>query len=329
MARWPEARWRVYGLGPEADVPVETERRAWAAPVFSWREHLAAAPAGWAEADLRWVPHFNVTRDTRGPLAVTVHDVLPLVETTGWRERLRARVAGVYFLRVRRRAAVVFCPSRFSADGVAAAGGVAADRVRVTPLAAGGVRAEAAARERVWLYVGNVKPHKGLGVLLEALARPELRALPHRLVIVGRRDGFLHGASADLARAAEALGDRVEWAGRVSEAELAAWYARAEALVLPSRHEGFGLPVLEAMAAGCPVVAADAGALPEVGGAAAIYCPAREPAAWAEALAGLAAAPAERARLAEAGRERAREFSWDRTAELTVAGLREALEGRS
>lgn len=330
VAVWPEARWRVFGAGDEMRTIAGVEWRSWATPVFSWREHVAAAPDGWAEADLRWVPHFNVTRDTRGPLAVTIHDVLPLVDAAGWRERARAWVARRYFARVRRRAAVVFCPSRFSAEGAAERAGVERSRIWVSPLA--GTRGDNAtggitARERVWLYVGNVKPHKGLGVLLEALARPELQALPHRLVIVGRRDGFLHGASPSLARAAEAMGDRVNWAGRVSDEELASWYARAEALVLPSRHEGFGLPVLEAMAAGCPVVAADAGSLPEVGGAAAIYCAATDAAAWARTLAALARDAEERTKRAGQGRARAAEFSWENTARLTVGGLRAALEG--
>ena len=100
--------------------------------------------------------------------------------------------------------------------------------------------------------------------------------------------------------------------GRVSDAELAAAYGRADALVFPSRHEGFGFPVLEAMAAGCPVVCSNVTSLPEVGGAAARYFGPDDPGAAAEHLRALRPAPAARAGGGGAGRRQAAAFSWER-----------------
>ena len=99
----------------------------------------------------------------------------------------------------------------------------------------------------------------------------------------------------------------------------------AVAVLVPSRKEGFGLPVLEAMAAGVPALASDTPALREVGGDAATYLPPGDPGAWADAISAAAAAsPAERAERGRAGRERAASFTWERTAGGLLDAYREA-----
>ena len=113
---------------------------------------------------------------------------------------------------------------------------------------------------------------------------------------------------------------RVDFRGHVERDELAALYRGAQLLVFPSRYEGFGLPVLEAMASGTPVVATRAGAVPEVAGDAAVLVDPGDPAALA---AGMERALAERERLAAAGLERARMFSWAETARRTLEVYRE------
>jgi glycosyltransferase involved in cell wall biosynthesis len=327
VAAWPEARWRWCGFARDADALPEGERVVWELPVYHWREHFKAAPEAWRSAEMRWVPHYNVSADTCGLLVVTVHDILPLVETQGIRGQLRAWVAQRYFDRVRRNATKVVCPSWFSADGLARMVGVQPERIGVTPLGVSDVFMGGGeqAREKVWLFVGNVKPHKGLATLLKALGNQAVAATGRRVVIVGRREGFFTAAP-ELGILADRLGERVQWAGVVSEAELRGWYACAEALVLPSVHEGFGLPVLEAMAAGCPVIAAAAGALPEVGGEAAWCFQPGDADGLAVKLCELAGSPEKRAAMAAAGRERAAGFTWERTASLTVAVLRRAWE---
>ena len=108
----------------------------------------------------------------------------------------------------------------------------------------------------------------------------------------------------------------VEWLGRVDDATLHALYAGAACLAIPSLDEGFGLPAVEAMAVGCPVVAARAGALPEVCGDAAVLV---DPLEVASIAAGLAEAIARADELAVRGRERAARFTWERSAELLVS----------
>jgi glycosyltransferase involved in cell wall biosynthesis len=168
-----------------------------------------------------------------------------------------------------------------------------------------------------------VKPNKNLALLLEAFAMVMDR-LPYRLVVAGRLHGFGTGDDAVLRRAAD-LGDRVRFAGEVSDAELQRLYAGAAALVLPSLYEGFGLPMLEAMKLGCPVLSSTAGSLPEVGGDAAMYFDPH----LVEELVGCLLQVENRATmdaLRMLGRERVKMFSFVRCAEQTAAVMNRVME---
>jgi len=168
------------------------------------------------------------------------------------------------------------------------------------------------------LVVGALQPRKEPEAAIEALALLGNGDL--RLVFAGPDRGARAGAE----RAAERAGlqGRVDFRGYVPQEELAALYRGAACLVFPSRYEGFGLPVLEAMASGTPVVATSAGALPEVAGDAAILVDERDPAALAG---GIERALADRDRLVAAGLERAKLYSWTETARRTLAVYRELL----
>ena len=119
------------------------------------------------------------------------------------------------------------------------------------------------------------------------------------------------------------LGPALRELGRVPDSELRALYASATVFAFPSLHEGFGLPVLEAMVAGVPVVASDIPAIREVAGDAAVLVPPGDADAWAEALSRVLESPTLQAELAGAGRRRAAVFSWARTAEATLGVYRE------
>jgi glycosyltransferase involved in cell wall biosynthesis len=185
------------------------------------------------------------------------------------------------------------------------------------------VRARYCLPPRFVLTVGSIHPRKNLVRLIDAFAaiRPDLGDVG--LVFVGR-DGW---GAAEVHARARMLGDAVRFLDFADSADMPALYTAAEALAFPSLHEGFGLPAVEAMACGTPVVAAEASSLPEVVGDAGILAPPADTAALASALRAVLTDADLRARLRAAGLSRAAGFTWERCADGVSAVLAEALGG--
>jgi glycosyltransferase involved in cell wall biosynthesis len=173
------------------------------------------------------------------------------------------------------------------------------------------------------LAVGNRMPHKNFPLLLEALALIPAASRPHLSVTGSHGDDPLTSLVASLG-----LEAWVSLRGWLSADELDGLYAESSLIVFPTLFEGFGLPVLEAMSRGCPVVCSDIPVLHEVAGDAAVYVAPQDAAGLAATISRLLDDPAELARLSGLGRERARTFSWARTARQTVASFQRALAER-
>ncbi len=172
------------------------------------------------------------------------------------------------------------------------------------------------------LSVSTIHPHKNWSRWLEAYRQLVAEGYPHHLVIAGLQGKY----SQELARLIEAggLAERVHATGWLPRRELLALFRFAGALVFPSTFEGFGMPLLEAMAAGIPVACSDIPALREAAGEAALFFDPQSPDAIAAAVRRLLADADLRRRLIERGRENAANFSWTRAAEQTLAALRKA-----
>jgi glycosyltransferase involved in cell wall biosynthesis len=182
--------------------------------------------------------------------------------------------------------------------------------------------------EHFVLFLGTLEPRKNIPTLIRAFADAKKRAkLPHQLIIAGGR-GWMDDA---IPRTIEKMGMRreVRLAGFVPQSELRYWYQAADAFVYPSQYEGFGIPPLEALAAGTPVVTTNVSSLPEAVGNAALLVEPRNEQALADAIGRILNDSALRERLHAEGISRAREFTWTRAAELTAQTYRRALRGES
>ena len=301
--------------------------------VAAWERGAGPAPRN---ADLVHAPTLLAPPRSGVPLVVTLHDTVPwtMPETltprgAAWHRRAAERAA--------RAAARVVVPTAAVADelrGVLPQ--LAADRVVVvgegvapvlaTPPADADARAARLGLppEGYLLSLATLEPRKGLDVLLAALAAPGAPGLP--LLVVGQPGWGGVDPATEAARLGLPAG-RVRVLGRLPDADLAVVLHRATVLAAPSRAEGFGLPALEAMAAGVPVVISDAPALVEVTGGAAVVVPRGEPAALAGALGKIVEDPEFRQHLVTVGRRRATEFSWEATGRRLWAVYEEVVSG--
>jgi len=223
-----------------------------------------------------------------------------------------------------RSAERIICPSQFTRDDLCARYGVDAAKVRVIPLAPAlplATAANATTATPYLLAIGDLRAKKNLGTLVAAFRRLRsgASAVPHRLVLAG-----VDAGEGERLRAL-AGGEPVQITGYVTDSRLDVLIRGADLVVHPSRYEGFGLVLLEAMTRGTPVAAARATALPETGGDAAAYFDPADADDIATVVGSLLHTPPIRAELARRGRERAAEFSWERTARETAAVYRELL----
>jgi glycosyltransferase involved in cell wall biosynthesis len=171
------------------------------------------------------------------------------------------------------------------------------------------VATQAAAGPNTILVVGSPAPHKNVGLLLGMADK--LAALGLRVTVVGASDPRIFGAAADISPDAS----NITWLGRVTDNELAALYKDSLCLAFPSFVEGFGIPAVEAMAWGCPVITSDRTALPETCGDAALYASPEDGATWLEQFKTLQKDSALRTAMIERGKRQAAKFSWRRSAE--------------
>lgn len=332
--------WELATVAPPAPVVVPLPR-----PVLYDAWHLLGVPTPWAlapalrDVDLVHAPSLAVPPTGDKPLVVTAHDAAPLVMPEAFTRR------GRWFHRrgfdaLERRAALVIAVSEAAKAEIEAHTRIDAARIRVVP---NGVDLDRASDEDVAdvrarcglddvpyvLWAGVRQPRKNLPVLLDAFANLSAARAPNRpgprLVLAGPHGWADDGSDARIDR----LGDRVRVLGPVAPADLRALYAGADVFTLPSRHEGFGLPLLEAMAQGTPTIAADIPALREVGGEVSTFVGVDDVDGWTRAIDGAlqSGTTVDRAAHSATARARAAEFSWRRCVERTRGVYLEAVSG--
>jgi glycosyltransferase involved in cell wall biosynthesis len=318
-----DARYVLYARKPWGSL--DPERFAWrhvGLPDPLW--HVVAAARASREVDvLLSTNSYLTTWFTRCPTAVVVHDLVPFVDRANAKSSA-ARIEQATIRPALRRAAALLCVSGATRDDLVRLFPRTAAKVTTIPEAADeafaapvAVPGHPSVDAPYVLAVGTLEPRKNLERLIDAWSRlSEADRRGHVLAIVGPTGWD----AAPILAAARDQGARL--LGRVSEDELRALYAGASVFAYPSLYEGFGLPVLEAMAAGAPVLTSSVSSLPEVAGGAALLVDPRDPDAIADGLRRLLGDGALTAELRARGRARAAEFSWERTARETLALLR-------
>ena len=287
-----------------------------------------------AAVDIIHAPSYTAPWWSPVPVVVTVHDVSYELHPE-WYPYRRDWLRRAFYRRSAQGATHILTVSRFSAAEIAGAYRITPERITVTPLCVdeafapgepeAAIDLPPAVATPYLLHVGDLHERRNLAMLVEALlaARRHFGALPAlSLVLVGVDLGIAEGLRLLATRSGAA--DAVVYLGSVGEQQLRALYRDSIAFVYPSLYEGFGLPLLEAMSSGTPVIASSAAAIPEVVGDAGLLLDPLDRQAWTQAIVDVVNDEHRRARMRSAGLSRAAEFTWRRTATLTLDAYRRA-----
>ncbi len=319
---------------PVSPGPNAGSRRAAAHP-FGLRGALELGSLVRAVApDVVHCAHFPTPMPVRTPLVVTLHDLIPLVVDGVLPSASKRVVYRWWNSRAARRADRIIVPSQATAEDVTRLFADSRHKVAVIPEAvddfssgpigpAPGAAAESVGRPYL-LSMGNTKPHKDLPTLLRAFCRLARSDPDLHLILVGTQPpGYLRAV---LEGTPDEIQARVLFTGPVDDNGLRALYAGALTFVFPSVHEGFGLPPLEAMALGTPVVCSNASSLPEVVGDAALLFAGGDVEGLVTALESVIRDQAVRQGLSQAAREYVAHFTWEHSAAMTVAVYGDAVQ---
>jgi glycosyltransferase involved in cell wall biosynthesis len=311
------------------------------APVrIAWEQLVMPLAAARLDLDLLFCPVNVRPILSPCPTVITIHDVIFLRYPRAFRPLKRLYLAALTGWSARHAAHVVTVSEATRQDVITL---LRVDPRRVTTVHNGvgaqfaplSAEKKAAFRRsknlngRTVLYIGTIEPRKNITTLLEAFSRlthnPDLDDVT--LLIGGSKGWYYDEIFATAERLGLTAGGRVRWLDRVPDEDLPLWYNIANVCAYPSLYEGFGLPPLEAMACGTPVVASNTSALPEVVGTAGILLDPNDVRAWTNALTKVLGDPDVARSMSEAGLKQASGFSWERTAAETLAIL-EAVAAR-
>ena len=282
--------------------------------------------------DVIHAPAYTAPWLASAPVVVTIHDV-SYERQPQWYPYRRDWARRAFYRRSALSAAHILTVSRFSASEISAAYGIGADHISVTPLGVDEIFTRGDALVPIvlpstvpapyLLHVGDVHERRNLPMIVEALVDVRRRcgaAAALGLVLVGEDRRGLDAVRA--VAAAAGVSAAVVHFPSVTEHQLAQLYRGATAFVYPSLYEGFGLPLIEAMASGTPVLASTAASIPEVVGSAGLLLDPADSSAWADAIASVVNDSSRREGMRHAGLARAADFTWRRTAMLTLEAYR-------
>ncbi len=303
------------------------------APIYSISEQILL-PLKIKALPIFHAPHYNAPLFYRGKLIVTVQDIIHIKFSEYLPSRKAYRYAKYMYRRVTEKAVRIITASEHTKSDLVERLNVPPEKIKVIPFGVdekfhpvenedllSSFRKKYELPENFILYVGNLKLHKNLGILLKAfkLLKEREKFQENLVLTTGGKpaDGLIREACD------KGIEQWVKFLPLIPDEELPLLYNCAKLFVFPSLYEGFGLPPLEAMASGVPVVCSNAASLPEVVGEAAIMCNPGDLEAFADGMYRLLTDDSLRSKLAAEGRKRAELFAWAKTAKETVAVYKE------
>ncbi len=296
----------------------------WNSPIYSISEQFDL-PQSLSKADVLISPQYNIPLLFRGTQITTIHDIFHLAKENQQSTFSKKIYARSMLSMAMRKSEIIFTDSEFTLNEMEKYKLPRLDKVKVVHLGYNFEKKKLNINDKdkscqQLLYVGNIKPHKNLKRLVEAykLLR-ERHNVTIPLMIVGEMENFITGIpnfKKELNQSS--LRKFVRFTGRISDGELMKIYSEATILVQPSLYEGFGLPPLEAMSSGCPVVSSHAGSLPEVCGDGALYFDPYDIEDMADKINQVIVDDELRKNLINKGYCRVKQFSWGRTAKEKV-----------
>lgn len=296
-----------------------------------WKNSIWGGPVSWPDL---WMPQVNLWHApsiweaplaTKKPLVITIHDMTPFLFPQ-LRGRKVSKNQQCRTLKAVRKADHVICISKATRDDLVKYIPQASEKISIVPLGLepGFELLNYIKKEKIILAVGTIEPRKNLKLLFNAYSKlsPALQK-EYKIWVVGAKGWN----DSPIFEAAQKLGDRVHFWGYVSDKKLIEIFNHAEIFAFPSLYEGFGLPLVEAMACGLPVIANNISSIPEVVGDAALLLP-DEVSAWTAGLTRLMTDTALRKKLRDKGFGQAKQFTWSKTATATADVYRKVMAAR-
>lgn len=284
--------------------------------IYSFQEQFELIQKTPSNTDLFWSPHFNIPLFFKKKLLVTIHDIIPLV-LPEFKNNLRKRLyANYFFKKISQKASGIIFVSHFTKSEFEKN----TSTIKNSKVIYHGVDSfwtecdsqnNSDIQSPYFLFVGNFKPHKNLHMLIEAFALIA-KYIPHKLVLAGQNEGFITGVNI-FETIPAFVKDRIVVTGKISKKSLRTYYQNATCLVFPSVYEGFGLPILEALATSCPVLASDIPIFKEIGKDALIYFNPNDAFELSQKMLSLANAELETSELRQNGSALVQNFNWDKT----------------
>ncbi len=302
-------------IGDQSDNITLVECRA---PIYSIWEQIEVPRTIPSDTDLFWSPHFNIPLLYRGKSMVTIHDMFHLAMPQFVKGLGKRTYARTLFRAIRKKSSVILFDSEFTKSEFHRLVGPGWGEFSVINCGIDSVWFAAVDGPRphdrsYLLYAGNIKPHKNLQRILKVYLEGE-HGHEFDFVIIGKSDGFISGDN-EVKKLAAKHPDRIHFTGYVEHKVLRTYFSHAACLVFPSLYEGFGLPPLEAMAAGCPTLVSNRASIPEICGDATLYCEPEDDKDIAEKLDLILTDDDLRLELISKGKIQAARYSWDRSAE--------------